>query len=338
MLQLFQSIFGTVRDETSRHPPELIQRAIERAVDGTDPRLRAIPGYQNKLRPAVMHGIDHVIALVDGLAPALELSSGAFGTDPEVTAYFASVDHLHEVLRSEPTINQWLGSVDGSAADPVFMLLLMTLQERQVFGAALEGDRVIHDVAQTTVSLSRHQLLDPSGEDGETRRLLKRRAFDHLLSLALGHIAAALSERGELERERDLLRRKHAALAAGRWGFDASGESPVPDPQALQRQLDGIESQLEALGIGAGLLNAHLEIVVDVLTRAERNFWLAREPLAVDRLGVKQARASTLAPELGLAVLHNAAGRSLVVRLVRIARAALPPRLDLLREAERYLG
>ena len=135
-----------------------------------------------------------------------------------------------------------------------------------------------------------------------------------------------------------MLRRKRAALAAGRWGFDeASGGQPA-DPRLLQQQLEEIESQLGALGAGAGLLNAHLGILVDVLTGAERNFWHTHRSLIVDRMGVKQTQASELAPEIGLTVLHNAAGQTLVARVVSIRREALPPQRDLLREAERYLG
>ncbi len=338
MLQLFQSIFGSDRGDAASHSPDLIAQAIERAVDATDSRLRTLPGYQKKLRSAVIHAIDHVVALVDSLPPALDLSAQAFGTDPEVTTLFASVAHLHEVLERDPTLNQWRQSADGASAERIVMLLLMTLEERKVLGVALEGETLRHGVAQTTVSFAKHQLLDPSGAEDETRRLLKRRAFDHLLALALGSLATARTERATLERERDVLRRKRAALAAGRWGFDeASGDQPA-DPRLLQQQLEEIESQLGALGAGAGLLNAHLGILVDVLTGAERNFWHTHRSLIVDRMGVKQTQASELAPEIGLTVLHNAAGQTLVARVVSIRREALPPQRDLLREAERYLG
>lgn len=338
MLQLFQSIFGPGGGDSSPHPAELITRAIERAVDGTDPRLRALSGYQKKLRSAVIHAIDHVVELVDGLPAMLDLRPQSYGTDPEITAYFASVEHLSELLERDSTLNQWRRSAEGAIAGPVVMLLLMTLLERKVLGVALEGDALRHDVAQTTVSLSKHELVDPTGAEDETRRLLKRRAFDHLLALALGRMTTAVAERGELERERDLLRRKRAALAAGRWGFDEAGVDKPSDPGTLQQQLEDIESQLSALGSGAGLLQAHLDIVVDVLMQAEHNFWSARRPLIIDRMGVKQAQVTPGSPEIGLTVLHNAAGQSRIARVVGVAREALPEQRDLLREAERYLG
>lgn len=336
MLQLFQSIFGPGRDGAAPYPAELIERAIERAVDGSDPRLRAVSGYRKKLRTAVIRAIDHVVALVDGLPPALALVPQSYGTDPEITAYFASAEHLREVLSIDRELNQWRASQGD--VEHVVALLLMLQQERQVFGTALEGEILRRDVAQTTVSFAGHRLVDPTGALDDTRRLLKRRAFDHLLTLALGRIATADAERGELERDRRLLQRKLAALQAGQWGFDAAAGDKRPDPTALQGQLEEIESQLQTLDVGAGVLAAHLDIVVDVLTRAEHHFWSARTALIVDRLGVKQTRAGALAPELELTVLHNAAGQRLVARLVGIARAALPPPRDWLREAQRYLG
>jgi hypothetical protein len=338
MLHLFQSIFGSDRDDTGSYPTGLIERAIERAVDGTDPRLRALSGYQKKLRAAVIHAIDHVMALVDGLPAPLALSAGAYASDPEVSAFFASGEHVRELLGRDATLHQWLKSAAGGAAQDIVTLLLMEQHERQVFGAALQGDAVVHDVAQTTVSFAKHRLLDPAGAESETRRLLKRRAFDHLLTLALARIGAARTERAELERERELLRRKHAALASGHWGFDDGGGDPPPDPQALQQQLTEIEAQLRALGTGAGLLTAHLDVVVDVLTQAEKHFWSAPEALVVDRMGVKQSKPGATAPALELTVLHNAAGRRLIARLVSISRAELPPARDLLREAQRALG
>ena len=338
MLQIFQSIFGRERADSASHPAELIARATERAIDATDPRLRALSGYKKKLRGAVVHAIDHVVALVDGLPAALELTPLSYGTEGEITAYFASVEHLREVLERDPILNQWRGCAQGDIAGQVIMLLLMTLEERNVLGIALEGDALRHDVAQTTVSLSKHQLLDPTGVEDETRQLLKRRAFDHLLALALRRMATAGTERGELERERALLRRKQAALTAGHWSFDAAGDQGPSDPQTLEQQLENIESQLGALGSGAGLLGAHLDILVDVLEQAEQNFWSARHSLIVDRMAVKQAQASALAAQIDLTMLHNAAGSRLIARLVRVDRESLPAQRDLLREAERYLG
>jgi hypothetical protein len=283
MLQLFHSIFSVARHEPAPYPPELIERAIERTVDGTDPRQRALSGYQKKLRGAVIHALDHVVSLVDSLPAPLALSAGHYVTDPELCAYFASVEHLHELLAREPTLNAWHRSAAGRGAEPIVALLLMEQHERQVFGVALEGDRLRHDVAQTTISFARHRLVDPTGTENETRRLLKRRAFDHLLTLALGRLAASQLQCEERQHERALLRRKLTAFEAGRWGgFDHPSDAAPGDPAALQHLLEDVESQLDALRVSTGLLTGHLDLVMDVLMQADYQLWSARTPLVVD--------------------------------------------------------
>ena len=71
MLKLFQSIFGG-GEQRGRYPESLIEAAIERTVDGTDPRLRALFGYKKHLRPSVIHAIDHVVALVNSIPAPLD--------------------------------------------------------------------------------------------------------------------------------------------------------------------------------------------------------------------------------------------------------------------------
>jgi hypothetical protein len=136
------------------------------------------------------------------------------------------------------------------------------------------------------------------------------------------------------------MRGKLAALRSGGWGFgdDGGGETDEAsaDARALQRRIREIDAQLGALG--TGLLDSHLDILVDVLARAEENLRGESMTLCVDRQGVKQAQASDLAPEITLTTLRNSAGRGVVVRLIRIERADLPPPPDFLREAQRFLG
>jgi hypothetical protein len=338
MLKLFQSIFRPGADKLGSYPEDLIERATERAVDGTDRRLRAIAGYRKALRPAVVRAIDHVVALVDRLPPPIALSRANYGADPELNAYFASVEHMHEILARDAELRQWRKTPASTTAAQVVMLLAMAMRERNVLGLALEGEALRRDVAQVMVSFSQHRLLDPTGLEDDTRRFLKRRAYDHLLTLALGRIADAEGEQDELKRERDLLRSKQAALAAGHWGFGDADEAgaEAPDPEALQERIEAIDSQLGRQSTGR--LSSHLDLLVDVLAKPEQHLYGERCSLCVDRQGVKQAVASTLALELSLTRLHNSAGRSLVIRLVAIPAADLPAPPDFLREAQRLLG
>jgi hypothetical protein len=168
--------------------------------------------------------------------------------------------------------------------------------------------------------MANHRLVDPALDQGETRRHLKRRAFDHLLSLALARIGAVEDLREDLLKRRTLLQAKHDMLESSSWGFSDSvvEKPPLED---VHRQLDDIETQLLDFGGDDRYIEKHLEILTDVLANAERELWAQPLSLTVDRMGIKRNVASADAPELVLTELHNTAGQRLVARLVKVPPA-----------------
>ena len=121
----------------------------------------------------------------------------------------------------------------------IVALLAMEKQEKMIFGAELSGDIVIKDVPQVTVSFDAHRFIDPAEVEGETRRLLKRRAYDHLLSLALRRLTAVKWERSDLERRRALLQAKLNLLEREGWGFDQAEGSERLSAAAVEERLGG---------------------------------------------------------------------------------------------------
>jgi hypothetical protein len=316
MLRLLHTIFGRNTTKGS-YPESLIKDAIERAVDGTDPWLRAVSGYKKKLRPAVIRAIDHVVALVDGLAPPLEVTPGSYGNDPQLKAFFISTDEMRKVFAGDRSLNEFRAGTDG-ATSPVFALLAMEKQEKGAFGVALSGDIVMHDVPQVTVNFNDHRLIDPTVSEGETRRKLMHRAYDHLLSLALRRITCVKGERENLERHRTLLQSRLNLLQRSGLGFDAASSDETMDVAGVEKLLGEIDSQLMELGGDDRMLEVYLGILCDVLGRPEEHLWSRQETLFVDRMGIKHVEAADDAPELSLCILYNAEGRNLVVTLVAL--------------------
>lgn len=339
MLKLFQSIFGLNEggggEERGRYPEALIDMAIERAVDGTDPRLRALPGYRKRLRAPVIHAADQVVAMVDSLPAPLPASSGDYSGDPRLSALFASAEHLREVFGSDTVLGEFRDRHPGDAK--VTALLLAERVEKNVLGMELDGAMLKREVAQVAVNFRSQRLVDPDVNEAETRRLLKRRAFDHLLGLALLRITEVQGERVGLNRQRDLLRRKLSALQHGGWSFeDAGGDRP--EPAALQAELDDIEGQLTSLGVDGRALSAHLDIVAGLLAEAERHFWAEDIVLYLDRMNIQRDAQDASAREIRFQELHNARGRRLVMLLVEVDPSELPRRVDVVTAAERYLA
>lgn len=316
MLQLFHSIFGHDRVD-ERYPGKLVDMAIDRAVDGTDQWLRGLSGYRRKLRPAVLNAIDHVVTLVDSFDEVLELSRDSYADHPLLQLFFISTAQMESLLKSDPTLTSFHRN-KGHAAQPVWALLTMECDQRQTFGTELRGETIVRDVSQITVSLSAHRLLDPTTDLTETRRMLKRRAFDHLLTLALTEITLVKDVREELVRHRNLLQSKLDFLQRGDWGFHTLVHEVPPSEAVLQEQIDNIESQLVEVGGDDRYIEKNLEILIDVLTNAERQLWAQPLPLIVDSMGIKRNDTAEDASKLVLTELNSRAGRQLIASLVKV--------------------
>lgn len=315
MLRFLQSLFrrGT---KAGAVPESLVKKAIERAVDGTDPWIRAVSGYKKKLRPAVLHAIDHVVSLVDGTGPLLSLDLNNFDHDPNLRTYFSSASDLTDFLQREPSLAELRGG-RGSAPHGATALLVMEKHERLSLGAEICGDVVLRDVPQVTVSFEAHRLMDLNSDEEETRYQLKRRAYDHLLRIALGRITELKAKRGNLEKHRTLLSSKLSLLQRGGFGFNPRAGAET-DVATVEKRLAEIEAQILAIGKDDKMLEVYLGVVVNVLGRAEEHLWVTRETLIVDRMGIKRKDSGPEAREVTFDVLCDADGRRLVSTLVTI--------------------
>ena len=334
-MKLFQSIFGG-GETVGSYPESLIEMATERTVDGTDSRLRLLPGYRKRLRKPVIQAIDHVVALVDSFSTLVAAGRNDHGAEPRLAAIFASAEAMLDAFGRDQALAHFLSSPDGVGCPRVTALLLAERTERNILGMDLVGDRVQQDVAQVTVSFSGHRLLDPRCSEEETRRHLKRRAFDHLLSLALTRIAEGRVKREDLKRQSDLLRRKLAALERGGWGFDAPEGAP-PDSATLATELDTVTAQLHSLGADADVLKVHLETVAELLGEAPSRIWADEITLYLDPMNIQRDARDPSARRIVLQELHNAQGRSAVMLPISITPEELPKREDLVTAAQRYL-
>lgn len=315
MLQLLRSIFGTANQGS--YPEALVTAAIERAVDGTDPWLRSVSGYKKKLRPAVLQAIDHVVTLVNALPPAIPVSFTGYSDDHRLKSFFISAAAMKKVFSTDRNLGEFLQG-PANDAPQIVALMMMEKEEKVIFGAELSGDIIIRDVPKLTVSFDAHRLVDPTPDEAKTRRLLMRRAFDHLLSLALKRLTFVKSERKDLERRRTLLQAKLNLLEREGWGFDAAAAGEKLSVATIEERLGEIETQLQEFGGNDCESEACLQIVADLLGKPEEYLLAKSETIFVNRMGIKQNEASSDAPPLTFGELRNAEGRTLAVTLVSL--------------------
>ncbi len=317
MFGFFQSIFSNERSEN--YPESLIKAAIEHAVDGTDPWIRAVSGYKKKLRPAVINAIDYVVSLVEAIPSPLIMDSETFARDSRLRNFFISSLDMQKIITSD--INLINFQRDQAVTFPqIFTFMVMQKQEKAFLGAELSGDIILRDIPQVVVSFESHIFIDPADKEEKTRNMLKRRIFDHLLALALKRISIVKTERKKLEQYRELLQSKQNLILCGGLGFNNNTTDKEFDLESIEESILHINNQLLELGSDDKVLDIYLTIVTDLLNNPEKHLWGNREKLYLDRMGIKRPVTFSDCSELSIDTLSDDEGNSLVFLLLSISR------------------
>lgn len=173
---------------------------------------------ERHLLPAVRHALGYCEDLVAQLPPPVLLDGASATNDPLLHAMLPTNEHLLEVLGASPALRQLVsGGVergrvageglagDGVARDgEVHALLVARRRDKHVFGVALEGDTLVHDVAQTLLNFTDHLVVHADRDPQRARARLRDAAVDSLFASFAGHVQSIRSEIGEIEFERGL--------------------------------------------------------------------------------------------------------------------------------------
>jgi len=339
----FQAIFsrlfgpgqtgGVVLNEQQR---EIIDRVIEFVVDNTDPRIRVVSNYQRKLTPAVIRTAQYLGGMIKGFPEPLELSRDAWTGDPRLNAFFAAAADVPLAMGKSADLHTFFSDPQQNSAQEAFALMVMDKAERKVFGAALEGGVLRHDVAQVNVSFTAHRVIAPAATQGDALVEIGLRGVRRLLDVVLGRIAAIQQQATELVEHKALLATKLRMLKSEGFGI----ETPVDHTQEIAQ----IEAELardakevlEKKG-NARSIEHYLEQINDVLLVPEQHFTATEVRLRVSRLGVKvEENSSEPAHELLLTELRLGERTAIVVP-VKCRRSDMPPKGALLAEGAKYL-
>lgn len=341
MLKLLQSIFRQTPEITGGYHEKLITLAIERVIDGTDPRLRALSGYVKKLQPAVVKALDYTIELVDGLPPSIALSPQQFSHDDYIRSFFASPEHINEFLTQSRTLHYYLEKRTGLDRERIHALLVLTRVERNVLGMEMVGDMIKRDVAQVSVSFSKPLLSAVKDAEAKNRFEIKKDVFDYFVELALKDIVSAREKQREAQQQRDLLARKHRTLKSGNWGMESlfAGESEkVVDAAGMEQELMQLESELQQRKATPFTLDNHLESIVNSLEAVRERLWVEPVQIRLNRMGIKSKQeGDNSAVTLQLNEYCNIEGGRIIALPIYIPFDKIPLRPDLLANVDRYL-
>ncbi|CDH45238.1 MAG: hypothetical protein IPL59_06500 [Candidatus Competibacteraceae bacterium] len=289
-------VFGGIAAFAQQHLAEhrlnqerlaLMREAIEQVVDASEPRIRLVGNYTEKLLDAVETALRYSEGLLRRLPPALALSSRAWMADPRVNAFFATADDLRSTLSLDPCIQSFFK--DGNLSE-CFALMLMVKRETATFGMALQGDMLVREVPQTVVSFSHHRLFFPTASETGLRRELRQRTLIFLATRALEHIHELRTRRSDLEEQRRQLQAQLRALRGHARGLQPMLSGADADgirQAALDQRLTQTEQDLVVARKQLGTLDDYLEQVRQVLSQPETYLQIQPLSLRLNRLGVK---------------------------------------------------
>jgi hypothetical protein len=344
-LRLLRSLFRAAPAVTGSFNDALIREATERVVDGTDPRLRAVSHYRRKLRDVVAHSVDYVAQQVANLPPALEVGRRRFTTDPHLRAFFASPEHLREVLSFSQTAHPDRPTTQSPsvASTDLYAALSMERIEKTMLGVELQGDIIRRDAPQMTVNFRNHRVAFPTASEMETRREMMKRAFDYLIEAALQSLIATRTRKQQLQQQqRQLLQKKAQVLKRAEPGLEALLANPsarkAAETAAIERQLREIGAEFSRIHADSATLDHHLAQVVATLRQPEKHLRLNRVSLTLNQMNIKvSGDAAKTANTLTFDEALIGENRRMTVLLVRFPRSELLEQPDFFDEAQRIL-
>jgi hypothetical protein len=338
--RVVSALFGTaeVKDEAEQ---QLIADMIEMIVETVEPRVRLRAGYQQKLTGCVRATIAYLRSIGKTPLEPLLATRANWNEDARLNAFFARADDVPAVLGRSKELRSFFDDPANADVEEAFALLGMKKEEKTIFAPRFEDGTLKQDVAQTAVSFSGHRLVAPSATEQQTRLEVGRRIIRRLAQVALARIIALDEKAVDLQQQKGYLGTRLRMLNLARDGM----EGIVDDPATIGEQIRAVERELKETVEGyieakasLATLDGYIGQIDDVFSHPQAHVALTQTDVRINRMGIKVDEATderhnalTLAE---LTVGENLRG---VVAFVRCPRSELPPKEDLIANAERYL-
>ena len=307
-----------------------VEDIVEDVVQGTDARIRLVPGYQKKLHEAICSALEFTDSVVEGIPAAIEVSRQSFATDPHVNAFFTNIRDMQSVFSHSSEIRDFLDEHWNDAPAECCSLLCMHMSEKTVTGMQLSGGMLKKDVLQTAVSFSDHRIYSPAASEPDTREGLKQCLFGGLVNNALDHIMQLKLSNHRLQSERSMLhaRLRHLRQKAER--AEHNNEPVIDIMNAIEETSQKLKHTEDALlNTNPASPRESLELVNHVFRRPDEFVQARKFPLRLNKMGIKiDAKSREPCNEVNLTEVRIANELPRVVTLTTVPRDELLPADD----------
>jgi len=269
---------------------------VENVVDGTDSKIRLVPGYKKKLQSIIQSSLEFADDLVEQIPEAIKVSGRTFASDPYVNAFFTNVTDLQSIFSHSSEIHDYMDDTHADTRDDngyCCALLCMRRTEKTVMGMELSGSMLKRDVLQVAVSFSDHRIYSPAPSEPETREGLKTCLFQGLVTNTLERIVKLQLASHRLQSQRQMLQ---ARLRR----YRQKAREVAQDTRTDDKIAHAIEETIQELGkteeqmMHTPLLTPQvaLEQVMDVFSNPDDFIRIRKFPLSLNKMGIKVSDAS----------------------------------------------
>lgn len=303
-----------------------ILNAVENVVDGTDSKIRLVPGYKKQLRDITLSSLEYTDDLVSQIPAAIEVSSKTFTSNPYVNAFFTNVTDLQSIFSRSSEIRDYMAETHDHAR--CCALLCMGRTEKTVMGMELSGDMLKKDVLQVAVNFTDHRIYSPAPSEPETREGLRNCLFQGLVTNALERIVKLRLASHRLQSKHQML---HSRLRRYRENT-SEAQQGARNGNKIARGIE--ETRLELEKIEKKMMNSPLltpqtmlDQVVDVFSKPDDFVRIRKFPLRLNKMGIKindESRQPNNKLNLTEVIIGN--------ELTRVVTLATFPRQDLLHD------
>jgi len=310
-------------------------------VDTVEPRVRLRKGYQKKLEGCVGATIAYLRSIGKTPLEPVLLTRANWSEDARVSAFFARADDVPAFLGRSKELRAFFDDPANAGAEEAFALLAMKKEEKTIFAPRFEDGLAKQEVAQTAVNFSDHRLVAPSATEQQTRVEIGRRIIRRLAQVALGRIIALDEKAVDLEQHKGYLGTRLRMLHLARDGM----EGIVDDPATIGEQIRAVERSLKETvdsyietKSSLATLDGYIGQIDAIFSHPEAHVALTQSDLRINRMGIKVGSDAEEGHH-ALTLAELTVGEKLrgAIALVRCPRSELPPKEDLIANAERYL-
>ncbi len=316
-------------------PVNVINEAIESVVDGIEPKMRYFPGYKKILNNGVSASLAYISNLVDTIPDPVIINSKTFGTDPQVQAYFVSIDSIQEIFSCNTELRVFFEIQENRKLDEVYALLCMNEAEKTVLGMELRGSVIQRDILQTALDFSEHKILSPASTEDEVRKDVKQCIFNGLITHALQQILTLKQQKQGLEIDRKILnsRLKTRRVQGGGLSRLLASATESESSVDIEQQIIETEKKLQQLPASWDAPRFYLEIIQNILIQPENFIRIKAKSFDVTNTGIVSSENSSLSVNtihFNEILIANVLER--VVTIVRYPRSEMLARQDFSRQ------